>query len=140
ERHLTDLVEEDRACLCKLEKSLPQRCRACERPLFVTEELALEQRLGQGRDVYCDEGLVTARRESVQPPGDQLLAGATLSLDEDSRVNGGELGDPLQHLLHHPCLADDAGNPAESLALNEPTAQKDELLVIHRLQEALADA
>ena len=55
QRQLADLVEEERAAVGLLEQSLPLGGRAGERALRVAEQLALEQRLGNGAAVHGDE-------------------------------------------------------------------------------------
>ncbi len=53
--HLRDLVEEERALVRELEAAGPALERAGERALLVAEDLALEERLGNGRAVDGDE-------------------------------------------------------------------------------------
>ena len=59
------------------------RCvRAGERAALVTEQLALEQRLGQRRAVEAQERLRRARRAPVHGLGEHLLADAGLAEDQ----------------------------------------------------------
>src|SRR5690606_27563267 len=60
-RRLGDLVEEERPAVRLLEEALARADGAGERAAHVTEELALEQRLADGRAVDGHEGLVGAR-------------------------------------------------------------------------------
>jgi hypothetical protein len=60
ERHLADLVEEERAAVSLLEFPLPRGDGPREGPALVTEELALEQGVGDAGAVDRDEGLVAA--------------------------------------------------------------------------------
>jgi hypothetical protein len=53
----------------------------------VPEQLALEQRLGDGAAVHRDERTRRARRLVVHEPGDALLARAALTGDEHGRVD-----------------------------------------------------
>ena len=62
ERNLADLVEEDGSPVGQLEAPLLAPDRAGERAALVAEQLALEQRLSEGRTVHPDEGFVAARR------------------------------------------------------------------------------
>ena len=55
-------------------------------PRVVTEELGVEQVLGQRRAVDDDEGPAGARRGVVDGARDELLAGARLALDEHGRA------------------------------------------------------
>ncbi len=82
-RDVADLVEEERAAVGELEAPLLAADGAGEGALLVAEELGLEERLGEGRAVHLDEGLVGARRLLVKRLGDELLAGAGLAQDED---------------------------------------------------------
>ena len=59
---IADLVEEERAAAGRLEAARAARGRAGERALLVAEELALDQRRRQRREVDGDERLARARR------------------------------------------------------------------------------
>ena len=84
-RHLTDLVEEERATVRELEAPDASRARASERAGLVAEQLALEQALRKRGAVQFDErairpiaGLVNERRHA-------LLARAALASDQHRR-------------------------------------------------------
>ena len=62
ERHLADLVEEQRAAVGGFEEADLALVGAGERAALVAEQLALEQRLGQRRAVELDQRLVAAAR------------------------------------------------------------------------------
>src|SRR5262245_16759860 len=79
ERHLADLVEEERAAVRELEAAGLARRRARERALLVAEQLALEERLGNRRTVDLDEGPARAAAARVQRARDDLLARAALA-------------------------------------------------------------
>jgi hypothetical protein len=108
EAHLTDLVEEDRALVGELEAALSHGHRAGERPLLVTEQLGLEQRLRErgARDLHHRPA--AAIRVVVERLRDELFSGAALAGDEDGRVRLRDLADGLVHLLHRRGVADDA--------------------------------
>ena len=93
---------------------------AGERALRVTEQLRLDQVLGQRRAVDLDERALAPGRTLVQGVGDQLLAGAALADDQHVGVRVGHRGDRLQHAL-------DPGGGAEDLAvgglLEQPPTQ-----------------
>ncbi len=62
----------------------------------MSEQLTLEQILGNGRTIHLDQGVILPRAVVMDRPGSQILAGPCLPGDE----NGGiRLGDPL-NLLH----------------------------------------
>src|SRR5215831_10262729 len=59
--HLADFVEEDGSAVAALEKTRLRLIRSGERPLFMTEKLAFEERLGERGAVDLDEGLIGSR-------------------------------------------------------------------------------
>ena len=81
---------------------------AGEGALLVAEQLALQQRLGDGGAVDRQERLVGPAAVLVEGAGDQLLAGAALAEDQDVDVLRGDPADGLAHLLHDRAAADDA--------------------------------
>ena len=74
----------------------------------MTEQLALDQLLGDRRAVDLDEGLVLAERVAVDGASDQLLAGAALAGDQHRGVRRRGPAHRVPHLLerraaaHHP--------------------------------------
>ena len=96
-RHVADFVEEQRAALGKLEAPDPRGERAGEGALLVAEQLAFEQVRRNGAAVDGHERGVCPRRQLVQVPGRQLLAGAGLAEDEHVGVEGRYLLDLPQH-------------------------------------------
>ncbi len=62
-RHLADLVQQQRAALSQLEAADAAFQRAGERALFVSEDLAFDQRLGNGGAVDGNERLGLAGAE-----------------------------------------------------------------------------
>ncbi len=88
---LADLVEEERAAGGLGDAALALLDGAGEGALLVTEELGLDDGLGQRREVHADEGPV-APAALVDEARDQLLAGAALA--EHQHVGGGGRGLP----------------------------------------------
>src|SRR5262245_22079977 len=84
-RQLGYLVQEAGAALRRLEQATPGGDGARERSALVTEQLRLEQRLGDRRAIDDDERPLGARACVVDRARDQLLAGARLALDEHGR-------------------------------------------------------
>src|SRR5216117_265801 len=82
---IRDLVQEQRAAVGQLEAAQPPLGGAGERPALVAEQLALDQRLGDRRTVDGDERPVAPVGKVVDRARDQLLAGATLAIDEHGR-------------------------------------------------------
>ena len=72
-----------RALVRLLEPSLPRADRAGERAAHVTEQLGLEQRLGNRAAVERDEPLRAARAVVMNRARDDFLAGAGLAGHEN---------------------------------------------------------
>src|SRR5690606_23122651 len=104
-----DLVEEDGAAARLLDQPGPAALGAGERAALVAEQLADHELLRQRRAVDRNEGLAAPRRAVVQRPGDQLLAGAGLALDQHRRVAGAEARDPGDDLPKAGAAADQPG-------------------------------
>ena len=62
-----------------LEPPLAGVYRSGKRPFFVAEQLAFNNRFGEGGAVYRHEGAVCPSRQPVNFGGSQLLAGAALA-------------------------------------------------------------
>ena len=85
DRHLVDLVEEERAGAGQLEQSTLPLLGVGERPAFVAEQLGLQQRLGDRRTVHGHEGLLRAGPGIMDPAREELLAGAGLAEQKHRR-------------------------------------------------------
>src|SRR5215467_551336 len=139
--HLRDLVEEDGAAVGQLEETRLTLVRAGEGPFFVAEELALHQRLGDGRAVDGDERPLTPIAHLMNGPGDQLFARSRLAGDQHRGVAGpGQLDQPID-LLHCRARAQDG---AETTTLAKLPAQECHLALdfpaLHRLVEEYPEA
>src|SRR6266545_2591794 len=118
-REDADVDQEHRPTVGELELAEPARERAGERAALVSEELALEQRVGDSGAVDRDEGPLTAYRELVDGPGEELLARSALPLQEHRGVGR---SDPLSLLLdraNRRRLADDRGHRPRPIVLEE---------------------
>ena len=89
-----------RAVVGHLELAGAVRPGVGEGPLDVAEELALEERLGQGPHVDRDHQLAAAGRAAVNLAREHLLARAVLARDEDIGVRCGHLLDQLADARH----------------------------------------
>ena len=98
EGHVADLVEQQRAAVGLGEETLPGLNRAREAPLRVAEDLALEQLVGNGGRVDCDERPGRPRAARMDRSRDELLANARLAGDEDG---GGGACDEVDLGLQH---------------------------------------
>ena len=128
-RHLADLVEEQGAAIRQLETPLPPIRRAGEGALLVTEDFALEQRLGNRGAVDRDERKAGARAQLMDGLRDELLAGARFAGDEHRRRGRRGLLDHLVDLAHLGAVADER---AERAVLAQLAAQR--LHLAHRFE------
>ena len=155
QRHLTDLVEEDRALVGGLEAALAHGHRPGERPLLVAEQLGLEERLGQRGAADLDQWMGVALAGPMQRLGDELLAGPRLAGDEDGGVAAGDLADELEDLQHRLRRADDALALGRALAqlqskcadleahvgvLEDPAQRGEEVVDLERLGDVVVGA
>ncbi len=92
---LSNLVEKQGAAVRHLEASSLSAVSTGEGAFFVSEELALDQRLGNRRAVDRHEGSPTAGRKSMQGASEELLAGTALAGQEHRAVGTRH---PLQEL------------------------------------------
>ena len=110
-RHVADLVEEQRPAGALLELADPLAVGPGERALLVAEQLALQQRLGDGGAVDRQERPGGPAAVLVDGAGDQLLAGAALAEDQHGDVLRGDPADRLVDLLHRRRAADEHVRP-----------------------------
>ena len=115
QRHLADFVEKQRPALGQREKSLAVAAGVGEGPLHVPEQLALQQRIGQRRDVHRDERLFPPLAMLVQAPGNHLLARAAFAHDQHRGLGIGDLRQLVVQLEHGRALAQDVLEAARSL-------------------------
>src|SRR5437667_4733192 len=86
ERQFRDLVQVDRALVRELELAGLAAVGAGERPLFVSEELALHQPLGNRGTVDLDEWPLGAGRPGMDGPGDAVFAHPAFAAEQDRRI------------------------------------------------------
>ena len=107
ERHVADLVHEERAAVGLLEFALALLDGRREGAPLVAEEFALDQLGGDGRAVHLDERRAAARAFGVEPAGHELLARAVLTGDEHAGVARRHLVDQVLHVEYALRGADD---------------------------------
>src|SRR5258706_4183383 len=105
--HVPDFIEEQRASGRLAQAAHGRSIRTGECAAFVTEELALEKPVRQGRAVDADHRLAGAGAALVQIVRDALLAGPRLSRDENAGVGRGNLVQVEPQLLDLDALADE---------------------------------
>ena len=108
QRHVADLVEEQRALVALLKLADALRAGPGERALFVAEQLALEQALRDRCAVDRQIRFIVALAVLVNGASNQFLAGAALAGDQRRGIRAGQLADHLEHLLHRLAAADNA--------------------------------
>src|SRR5262249_37738821 len=105
ERHVADLVEEQRATARALELAAPLFRCAGEGAGFVAEELAFDELARQRRAIELLERTFGARRQLMNRARDELLARSALAGDEHGRSRLCGARDLFDELLHRRALA-----------------------------------
>ena len=90
ERHLADLVEEERPTVCRVDETGLGRERSGESAPLVSEELRFEDGLGELGTVQGDEGPGGARREPVELGCEDALPHAGFPQEQDVDRAGGD--------------------------------------------------
>src|SRR5262249_15400755 len=152
ERDALDFVEEERASRRQLDLADAIVDGPGEGAPLVPEELALEQRVREGRAVDGHEAPALALTLEMDRARGELLAGTRLAVDEHRRVVLREHADGLEDLVHHPVPAHHVG---ERVPVGELVAQvvdlveqatlleyllgrEEDLLLLERLRDVVA--
>ena len=104
--HVADLVQKKRSSIGLLELPALHGGGPSERPLFVPEQLALDQRLGNRGAVDGDEGPLGPRAAQMHGSCNQFLTRPVLPSDEYPAVRRPGRLDQLPQLLHGRRLSD----------------------------------
>ena len=107
ERHIADLVEEQRAAVGLFKASLTDLVRTGEGAFLVAKQLRLDQVFGDGCHVQGDERRLGARAVAVQRMRHQLFAGAGFAVDQHADRRTREPADDAKYVLHRRRFADD---------------------------------
>jgi hypothetical protein len=153
QRHVAQLVEEDRALAGGAQQPFLVFGGAGEGAFHVAEQLALQQRLGDRRAVDRHERRLRAAAAAVDRARDQVLAGAALAGDQHVRRQRRHAIDGRQHRLQRAAAADQVARwraleraaqvavlQHEAPVLGEPADLGDQLLVAERLQQVVDGA
>ena len=154
ERHLGDLVEEQRAAVGALEEAQVLAIGAGEAALLVAEDLALHQVRRDRAAVDGEERMAAPPAEVVHGAGDDLLAGAALAGDEHRHRRRRDPDDLLVDAAHRRRAAPEAGEVAVALEHGVQVARRRlqrrrlgdarqhalQLLQAHRLDEVVGGA
>ena len=100
DRHLRDLVQEQRAAVCAFEKAGLRADRAGEAALLVTEELRFDEQFRDCAAIDRNERPRGAAAALVHRFGNELFARAALSDQEDGRVRGSDALDQFANATH----------------------------------------
>ena len=110
--------------------------RAGKRPSLISEDLALDQVLGQSAAVERHKRPPAAPAIDVDTAGDQLLAGAAGTADEHVDIGVGDLPNRIEDLGHRRALAD---NVVKAEVLPQLFPQMAILLAQHPVCQRLLD-
>ncbi len=106
QRHVADLVQEERAAIGLFEASCVTTRRAGEGAGFVAEQFRLQQFRGNRRGIERDEWCLRARAVHVQRTRHQLLAGAGFAGDEGVEIGRRDASDRAEDLAHRRAATD----------------------------------
>jgi hypothetical protein len=104
--HLADLVQEDGPIGRGFEKSLLVPVGARETAACMTEQLGLEQRVGQARAVQRHERAGGTAAALVDQPGDDLFPHARFAGEQDLGISARRLADLDLERSYHRALTD----------------------------------
>ena len=107
--HLGNFIEEDRAPVRRFQAAHAVSIGAREAAACVTEELGLEQRIGDRRAIYRDVGPRRTRGVSVDVLRDDVLADSALAGDENFGVAGCCARRECPDVAHRTADVDEAG-------------------------------
>jgi hypothetical protein len=110
--HFADFVQQQSASLCKFEAAGSALERAGESAFLMTENLALDQRLGNGSAVDGHKGLRPARTQFVNGTGNEFLSRSAFACNQYRSGTGRDLLDEAEYLLHFAGGADQAAEHA----------------------------
>jgi len=91
----------------QLEPPALRRPRVGERAPLAAEQLALDEQGRKRRAVDDDERLIAPLAATMKGPGDELLAGAGFTGQQDRRIRLGNAVDARQHIPKTIAVADD---------------------------------
>lgn len=106
---VTHLVEEQDSSVRLGHEAIVGGIGPGEGPLFVSEELALEEVFGNGGAIHYDQGRRTALGHGIHHAGSQLLACAGFAGDDDIERCSGGLGDQASDMPHDAAVAQQGG-------------------------------
>ncbi|MEJ0042377.1 MAG: hypothetical protein WDM81_09230 [Rhizomicrobium sp.] len=102
QRHVADLVQEQRAAFGLFEAADAAIGRPGKGAALMAEQFAFDELLGDRSHVDRDEGAVAPLAVIVQRPRDEFLARAAFAHDHDREIGLGQPRDDAVDLLHRP--------------------------------------
>ncbi len=117
ERHLRDLVEEERAAVGLLEVALVLAIGAGVAAALVAEHLVLDQVRRDRAAVDGEERVLAPAAQLVDRARDDLLAGAALAQEQHGRFRRGDARDLVVYVLHRGRAPDEAAEAPEAAQL-----------------------
>ena len=113
-RNVGDLIEKQGAAVGELE--VADAIGACigERALDVAEQLALEDAIGDGADIYRNQRTGGAIGGSVDPSGHNFFTGPMLASNQDVGIGRRHSFHELEDRQHDARLGDQLGQPLAS--------------------------
>jgi hypothetical protein len=120
EAQLSDFVQKERSLVRLFQLAHALGVSAGERSALMTEELRLEQCLGDRATVDGHERALLAKAAPVNGPRDELLARPTLALDQHRRVRLGHALDKREDFAHGLRATQDLFEAGSLLLLLEP--------------------
>ena len=106
-RDVSDFIQKKCALVCRFETTYFARHRTGESSSLVAEEFALKQSERDCCTIEFHEGRVGAAAEAMDGAGDQFLAGAGFTLNEDRGIGGRGGLDLLENTTEGGSGADD---------------------------------
>ena len=107
-RHVSQLVEEQRALVRLLEFAYTGLGGTGEASFFMAEEFTLQEAFRNGGTIDGQKGVFRARAVLINGASHQFLACAAFSGDQDGGIGAGQLTNQLEDLLHGFAPTDDA--------------------------------
>jgi len=105
-RDVADFIQKQRAFVRQLESPDALRDRAGERALLVTEQFAFEQPRRYGRAIDFDQRAFVAPAQGMDRAGDQFLARARLTADQNGGIGWRHSFDLFENAFEQLACAD----------------------------------
>ena len=109
QRHIADLIQEQRAAVSLFEAPLANGICAGKRPFFVPEQFGFNQVLRDRRHIQGDKRRFCPRAVAMQGMGHKLFTGPRFAVDQDADGGAGQTANNAKYVLHRRRFADDVG-------------------------------